>query len=188
MSRIGKQPIVVPQDVEVTLDGQKVFARNRKKGESRCLVLPSIVRCVREQQTQELVIKKTRTKEARSFSGLARTQVANLVKGMSSGFQKSLRLKGIAYRGRLEKVAGNSETADSTILYLEVGYRYAVKLAVPHGLQVNVENSTAITVSGSSKDEVGNFAAKIRSTRPVEPYKGTGIFYETESLRRKTKS
>jgi large subunit ribosomal protein L6 len=115
------------------------------------------------------------TKLSRALYGLSRTLVANMVQGVSGGFHKKLQITGVGYRAQL----------DGKDLVLNMGYSHPVKMITPPTLSVNIENTTSITVSGIEKDAVGEFAAKIRSVRPPEPYKGKGIAYEGEVIRRK---
>jgi len=115
------------------------------------------------------------TKLSRAFYGLTRTLVANMVMGVSEGFQKRLQITGVGYRAQL----------DGKDLILNMGYSHPVRLNTPANLSVNVETPTTVIVSGLEKDLVGEFAAKIRSVRPPEPYKGKGIAYEGEYIRRK---
>jgi large subunit ribosomal protein L6 len=114
-------------------------------------------------------------KLAQSLYGLSRTLVANMVTGVSAGFQKKLQITGVGYRAQL----------DGKDLVLNMGYSHPVKMITPSSISVNVEKTTSITVSGIEKELVGEFAAKIRAVRPPEPYKGKGIAYEGEIIRRK---
>ena len=115
------------------------------------------------------------TKLSRALYGLSRTLVANMVKGVSEGFYKKLQITGVGYRAQL----------DGKDLVLNMGYSHPVRMITPSTISVNVENPTTVVVSGLEKDLVGEFAAKIRSVRPPEPYKGKGIAYEGEYIRRK---
>jgi large subunit ribosomal protein L6 len=174
MSRIGKQFIEVPNKVNVKLDGQKIFVDGPKGSLSR--VLPSLICCTFEETEKKLFLEKAKdTKLSRALYGLSRTLVANMVQGVSGGFQKKLQITGVGYRAQL----------DGKNLVLNMGYSHPVKMITPPNLSVNVENPTSVIVSGMEKDAVGEFAAKIRSVRPPEPYKGKGIAYEGEVIRRK---
>jgi large subunit ribosomal protein L6 len=115
------------------------------------------------------------TKLSRALYGLSRTLVSNMVTGVSEGFQKKLQITGVGYRAQL----------DGKDLVLNMGYSHPVRMIAPSSISVNVENPTTVVVSGLEKDLVGEFAAKIRSVRPPEPYKGKGIAYEGEYIRRK---
>ena len=174
MSRIGKQFISVPQKVKVKLDGQKISVDGPKGNLTR--VLPSLVCCTFDEPNQKLFVEKTQnTKLSQALYGLSRTLVANMVTGVSVGFEKRLQITGVGYRAQLSG-------AD---LLLNMGYSHPVTMTPPEGLSVKVESPTSVVVSGTQKDMVGEFAAKIRSVRPPEPYKGKGIAYEGEIIRRK---
>tara|TARA_B100000683_G_scaffold210489_1_gene205010 strand:+ start:584 stop:1126 length:543 start_codon:yes stop_codon:yes gene_type:complete len=174
MSRIGKQFITIPEKVKVELDGQKVLVNGPKGSLSR--ILPSLVCCTIDEENQKLFIEKTQdTKLSQSLYGLSRTLVANMVTGVSVGFEKKLVITGVGYRAQL----------DGKDLLLNMGYSHPVKMITPTELSVKVENPTSVVVTGTRKDMVGEFAAKIRSVRPPEPYKGKGIAYEGEIIRRK---
>ena len=174
MSRIGKQFINIPEKVNVKLDGQKILVDGPKGSLSR--ILPSLICCTLDDANQKLFLEKTQeTKLSQALYGLSRTLVANMVTGVSSGFEKRLQITGVGYRAQLE----------GTDLVLNMGYSHPVKMITPNGLVVKVENPTSVLVSGMQKDMVGEFAAKIRSVRPPEPSKGKGIAYEGEVIRRK---
>lgn len=174
MSRIGKQLINIPEKVKVTLDGQKVLVDGPKGSLSR--ILPSFICCTLDEEKQQMSIEKTKdTKLSQALYGLSRTLVANMITGVSVGFEKKLQITGVGYRAQL----------DGKDLVLNMGYSHPVKMITPSDLVVKVENPTSVTVSGMRKDIVGEFAAKIRSVRPPEPYKGKGIAYEGEVIRRK---
>ena len=174
MSRIGKQAITLPEKVKVTLNGQKISVDGPKGSLSR--ILPSLVCCTFDEGEKSLFIDKTQdTKLSQALYGLSRTLVANMVTGVSTGFEKKLTITGVGYRAQL----------DGKDLVLNMGYSHPVKMVTPAELSVKVENPTSVTVSGMEKDLVGEFAAKIRAVRPPEPYKGKGIAYEGEIIRRK---
>ena len=174
MSRIGKQFIDIPEKVKVKLDGQKISIDGPKGSLSR--ILPSLVCCTFAEGDQKLVMEKTQdTKLSQALYGLTRTLVANMVTGVSVGFEKRLQITGVGYRAQL----------DGKDVVLNMGYSHPVKMLTPKELSVNVENPTTVVISGMQKDMVGEFAAKIRSVRPPEPYKGKGIAYEGEIIRRK---
>ena len=174
MSRIGKQGIVVPEKVKVKLEGQKISVDGPKGSLSR--ILPSLVCCTLDEGKQQLFIEKTQdTRLSQALFGLSRTLVANMVTGVSTGFQKRLTITGVGYRAQM----------DGKDLVLNMGYSHPVKMITPKELTIQVESPTSVVVSGAEKDMVGEFAAKIRSVRPPEPYKGKGIAYENEVIRRK---
>ena len=174
MSRIGKQSISIPEKVKVKLDGQKVLVDGPKGSLSR--ILPSLVCCTLDEESQKLFIEKTQeTKLSQALYGLSRTLVANMVTGVSVGFEKKLQITGVGYRAQL----------DGKDLVLNMGYSHPVKMITPTELSVKVENPTSVVVSGMQKDMVGEFAAKIRSVRPPEPYKGKGIKEKGQYILRK---
>ena len=174
MSRIGKQFITIPEKVKVKIDGQKIFVDGPKGSLSR--ILPSLVCCSLDEENNKLFLEKSQdTKLSTALYGLSRTLVANMVTGVSLGFQKRLQITGVGYRAQL----------DGKDLVLNMGYSHPVKMVTPSTILVKVENPTTVLISGIEKDIVGEFAAKIRSVRPPEPYKGKGIAYEGEIIRRK---
>ena len=174
MSRIGKKYIVIPEKVKIKLDGQKILVDGPKGSLAR--ILTSLVCCTMDESGNNLFIEKTQdTKLSQALYGLSRTLVANMVHGVSVGFEKRLQITGVGYRAQL---SGKD-------LVLNMGYSHPVTMVPPEGLAVKVENPTSIVVSGMQKDMVGEFAAKIRAVRPPEPYKGKGIAYEGEVIRRK---
>ena len=172
MSRIGKRPIPIPNQVSVEIKGQHVSVKGPKGSLER--ELPSLVSV---QQNGDIlqVVRQDDSRMARQRHGLARTLVANMVEGVSQGFQKQLQIQGVGYRAQ----------AQGSKLTLNVGYSKPVEITMPEGVQVAVEKNTELTVSGINKEVVGNVAAKIRAVRPPEPYKGKGIRYLGEFVRRK---
>ena len=174
MSRIGKQSITVPKQVKVKLDGQKISVEGPKGSLSR--ILPSLVCCTMDEGGQNLFVEKTQdTKLSQALFGLSRTLVANMVHGVSVGFEKRLQITGVGYR---------AQTDDQT-LTLNLGFSHPVKLKIPEKINVKVETNTNIIITGIEKEKVGLFAAKIRSKRPPEPYKGKGVRYPDEYVLRK---
>ena len=174
MSRIGKKFITVPKQVNVKLDGQKIFVEGPKGTLSR--ILPSLICCTFDEKEGKLLLEKAQdTKLAQALYGLSRTLVSNMVIGVSDGFNKRLQITGVGYRAQL----------DGKDLVLNMGYSHPVRMLTPPSLSVKCETPTTVVVSGMEKDMVGEFAAKIRSVRPPEPYKGKGIAYEGEVIRRK---
>jgi len=174
MSRIGKKSITLPANVTVKLNGQKISVDGPKGHLSR--ILPSLVCCTLDENKEKLFIDKTQdTKLSQALFGLSRTLVANMVTGVSDGFEKKLQITGVGYRAQL----------DGKDLLLNIGYSHPVKMVPPPDISVRVEGPTTVVVSGTQKDMVGEFAAKVRSVRPPEPYKGKGITYDGEIIRRK---
>lgn len=175
MSRIGKRPIPIPDRVTVKIDGQHIAVKG-PKGELDC-VLPQQIEVKQEGNT----ITATRQDEsrlARQRHGLSRTLVANMVEGVSAGYQKQLEIQGVGYRAQMQ----------GKTLVLNVGYSHPVEIAPPDGIQIEVPKESKglrLVVSGIDKEVVGNIAARIRSVRPPEVYKGKGIRYLGEAIRRK---
>jgi large subunit ribosomal protein L6 len=172
MSRIGKQPIAIPGGVEVTISNNDVRVKG-PKGELSQL-LPSLV-TVRQEGDQVVVERVDDTRQARSFHGLSRTLVSNMVTGVSEGFSKNLEIVGVGYRAALK----------GSDLELQLGYSHPVSVKAPEGISFEVPQPTQIKVSGIDKQKVGQIAADIRKWRKPEPYKGKGIRYEGEHVRRK---
>ncbi|CAN1209945.1 50S ribosomal protein L6 [Tumidithrix helvetica PCC 7403] len=172
MSRIGKRPIPIPAKVNVAISGQEVTVKG-PKGELK-RTLPDQVEV--SQEGEVLVVKRRNDlRPARQQHGLSRTLVANMVQGVSEGFQRRLEIQGVGYRAAVQ----------GTTLTLNVGYSIPVKLEPPVGVQLTVENNVNIVVTGINKEDVGNTAARIRDVRPPEVYKGKGIRYAGEVVRRK---
>ena len=174
MSRIGKQSIIVPQKVKVKLEKQKISVEGPKGSLFR--ILPSAICCTLDEEKNQLFLEKAEdTRLAQALYGLSRTLVANMVTGVSDGFSKKLQITGVGYRAQV----------DGKDLVLNMGYSHPVRMVPPPGVSVSVDAQTTVVVSGIELDVVGEFAAKIRSVRPPEPYKGKGIAYEGEVIRRK---
>jgi len=172
MSRIGKKPIDIPQGVEVKIDGQVVTAKG-PLGEEAVTVRPEIA--VKMEGSQLVLSKVGDTRETDALYGLFRTLVANAVHGVKEGFEKRLEIQGVGYRANME---GKN-------LNLALGYSHPVIVEPPAGITISVEANTKITVKGANKQTVGDIAAFIRSKRPPEVYKGKGVRYEGEHIRRK---
>jgi len=174
MSRIGKQFIAIPEKVKVKLDGQKVSVDGPKGSLSR--ILPSLICCSLDEENQKIFIEKTQdTKLSQALYGLSKNTCSKYGYRRFCCFEKRLQITGVGYRAQL----------DGKDLVLNMGYSHPVKMVTPSELAVKVESPTSVLVSGMQKDMVGEFAAKIRSVRPPEPYKGKGIAYEGEIIRRK---
>ncbi|MEO0535054.1 MAG: 50S ribosomal protein L6 [Cyanobacteria bacterium P01_A01_bin.123] len=172
MSRIGKRPVPIPSKVTVTLDGQHVIVKGPKGELSR--TLPSGVLISQEGETL-VVERENESRQSRERHGLCRTLLANMVEGVSQGFQKRLEIQGVGYRAQVQ----------GRTLNLSLGYSHPVQFDPPEGIQFAVENNTNVVISGIDKEVVGNIAASIRATRPPEPYKGKGVRYAGEMVRRK---
>ncbi|KAA8534399.1 hypothetical protein F0562_031916 [Nyssa sinensis] len=172
-SRIGKHPIEVPANVTITLEGQDLKVKGPLGELSRSY--PREVKVERDESGLLKVKKAMETRRANQMHGLFRTLTDNMVVGVSKGFDKRLQLIGVGYRAMLE----------GKDLVLNLGFSHPVRMAIPDGLQVKVEDNTRIVVSGYDKCSVGEFAASIRKWRPPEPYKGKGVKYADEVVRRK---
>jgi large subunit ribosomal protein L6 len=173
MSRIGKLPVPVPDGVEVTLDGLDVTVKGPKGELSRRM--PEGVTLSRDDEGAVVVTRNGETRTERSRHGLVRTLIANMIEGVTAGYSKSLELVGVGYRA----------AAKGSDIELQVGYSHPVLIPAPEGIAFEVPQPTRITVSGIDKVLVGQVAANIRKVRPPEPYKGKGIKYEGEQIRRK---
>ncbi len=172
MSRIGRQPIPVPPGVMVSVSPGRVTV-NGPLGELAQSIPPRVA--VEQRDGELLVSRPTDRGEDRALHGLTRTLVANMVEGVTKGFEKRLEIQGIGYRAQLRG-------AD---LELSVGYSHPVAYKAPKGISFDVPQPTVVVVKGIDKQQVGQVAAEIRSVRPPEPYKGKGIRYADEYVRRK---
>ncbi|MFJ7978518.1 50S ribosomal protein L6 [Peribacillus sp. JNUCC 23] len=172
MSRIGKKPIEIPAGVTVTINGSEVAVKGPKGELSRTFNSDLTI------SMEENVLTVTRpsdAKEHRALHGTTRAVIANMVEGVSKGFEKTLELIGVGYRAQKQ---GNK-------LVLSVGYSHPVEFDVEQGLEVEVPSNTKVIIKGINKERVGALAADVRQVRPPEPYKGKGIRYEGEFVRRK---
>ncbi len=171
MSRIGKQPVIIPDKVEVKIAQGEITIKG-SKGELVQEIPLEIEVSVKEKEI--IVTSKKKTKRSSALWGLLRTLIFNMIQGVTEGFEKKLEIEGIGYRVALQ---GNK-------LVLNVGYSHPIEVEAPKGIEFKVEKNT-ITVLGIDKQLVGQVAAKIRSKRKPEPYKGKGIRYAGEIIRRK---
>ena len=172
MSRIGRKPIPVPAGVSIALDPGRVMV-NGPLGELR-QALPQRMKVEREGD-EIIVTRPTERGEDRSLHGLTRTLIANMVEGVTKGFERRLEIQGVGYRAALR----------GTALELNVGYSHSVVKDAPQGITFEVPAPTQIVVKGVDKQQVGQVAAEIRRVRPPEPYKGKGIRYVGEHVARK---
>jgi large subunit ribosomal protein L6 len=172
MSRIGKLPIPVPDGVQVTIEGQHVRVQGAKGTLERTL-RPEVMITLESGEVRVNPVDDSGV--ARAQWGLSRTLIANMVQGVSQGFERQLELAGVGYRASKQ---GNR-------LVLTVGYSHPVHMDPPEGIEFDVLNPTNIVVKGYDKEQVGEIAAKVRGVRPPEPYKGKGIHYKGERIRRK---
>jgi large subunit ribosomal protein L6 len=172
MSRVGKKPIEIPNGVSVTLNGSEVTVKG-PKGELKRSFNPDITIVIEENVIT--ISRPSDEKEYRALHGTTRAVLSNMVEGVSKGFEKSLELIGVGYRAQKQ----------GSKLVLNVGYSHPVEFEAESGLEVEVPSNTKIIIKGANKERVGALAANIRGTRPPEPYKGKGIRYEGEFVRRK---
>jgi large subunit ribosomal protein L6 len=172
MSRIGKLPIEIPSGVEVKTEGN-TFTAKGPLGTESVEFRPEIK--VKVDGSNVIVERVDDSRIARSLHGLSRTLIANTVKGVKDGFEKKLEIHGVGYRANME----------GAVLNLLLGYSHPVKVEPPKGITIAVEANTKISVKGSNKQMVGDVAAEIRGKRPPEVYKGKGVRYEGERIRRK---
>jgi len=169
MSRIGLLPIAIPQGTEVTIDGSEVVVRG-SKGELRRRFHPDISIALKDGYL--IVTRPSDSKSHRSLHGLTRSLLANMVTGVSEGFEKVLEINGVGYRAQ--------KTGDK--LLLQVGYTNPAEFSPPPGISITVEGTNRIRVTGTDKEAVGEAAARIRAVRPADSYKGKGIKYFEEKL------
>jgi len=171
MSKIGKKPILIPEGVEVKLEGNTIYVKG-PKGDFSLEIRPEIG--IKIENGQIEVFPKMQTKETKALWGTTRSLINNLVEGVTRGFKKQLEIQGIGYKAKLE---GNE-------LVLEVGFSHPVKMEIPEGIEVSIDKNI-ITIEGIDKQLVGEFAARIKKVRPPDPYKGKGIRYLGEKIKLK---
>ena len=172
MSRIGKNPIQVPDKVEVTINGNTVTVKGSKGTLTRTF-RPEV--SISQDGNVLTVNRRDESRQARALHGLSRTLLNNMVQGVSTGFTRNLEIVGVGYRAQVQ----------GTKLVLALGYSHPVEIEAPQGIEFKVEANTKLAVSGPDKELVGQIAALIRSKRPPEPYKGKGVKYAGEKIRRK---
>ncbi len=172
MSRIGRLPIAIPATVDVTIDGRNVTVSGPKGTLSRSLH-PDIT--VSRENGSLVVTRPTEQKTHKQLHGLTRTLVSNMVVGVTDGYRKGLEITGVGYRAAL---SGRKLT-------LNLGYSHPIEIDPPEGISFELENPTRLAVVGIDKELVGQIAARVRSTRKPEPYKGKGVRYAGEQIRRK---
>lgn len=172
MSRIGKQPIARPKGVDVSLDGQVLRVKG-KKGELTLDVHPEMA--IELDESEIRVTRPSDVARHKALHGLTRSLVANMVEGVTEGFSRTLEIVGVGYRAEMK---GKS-------LGLSLGFSHPVSYDPPEGVTIETPNQTTVVVSGADKQAVGQAAAVIRGFRPPEPYKGKGVRYQGEQIRRK---
>ena len=172
MSRIGRQPVAVPDKVDVTLEGHHIRGKG-PKGDLELDIHPQM--SVAFEDGELRVNRSSDQPQDRALHGLTRALLANMVEGVTEGFARTLEIQGVGYRAELK----------GTSLHLALGYSHPVVFDAPAGVDLEVPNQTTIVVRGADKQAVGQAAAVIRGYRPPEPYKGKGIRYQGEQVRRK---
>lgn len=173
MSRVGKMPIPLPKGVTATIDGSHISVKG-PRGELSRDFHPTI--SVGQEDGNLVVTRPSDAKLHRSLHGLSRALLANMVTGVSSGFQRVMQIEGVGYRAEVQ----------GANLILNVGYSHPVTFEPPHGIKFAVDKTgRLVTIDGNDKEMVGEVAARIRRVRPPEPYKGKGILYQGERIRRK---
>jgi large subunit ribosomal protein L6 len=172
MSRIGKKPIPVPQGAQVTVDGQTVKVKG-PKGELSITLVEEVL--AKLDQGELTLSPRSESQRARAMWGMARSLVANNVQGVTQGFEKNLELTGVGYRAQMK----------GPTLVLQLGYSHDVEYAPKPGVKIETPKPTEIKISGVDKQMVGQTAAEIRKYRPPEPYKGKGVKFAGEVVRRK---
>lgn len=172
MSRIGKKPVPVPANVTVTLDGNTVKVKG-PKGELSRTIHPDMQ--LKMENGEVVVGRPSDDANHKALHGLSRTLVANMVEGVSTGFSKTLELVGVGYKAEARPYG----------LQLALGFSHPVEYRAPTGIKLTAPQPTQIIVEGANKEVVGQVAAELRSLRPPEPYKGKGVKYQGEQVRRK---
>jgi large subunit ribosomal protein L6 len=171
MSRIGKKPILIPAGVEIKMEGNIISVKG-PKGEISHKIRPEVK--VEKKEDKIFVLNQEETKLSKSLWGLTRILIFNMIKGVTIGFEKKLEIQGIGFKAAVE---GEN-------LVLNVGFTEPVKMKIPQNIKISVEKNIII-ISGIDKELVGQFTANIRKVKPPEPYKGKGIRYVNETVRRK---
>jgi large subunit ribosomal protein L6 len=172
MSRIGRKPIPVPKGVTVTVDGNVVRVKG-PKGELERTLHPAITAA--QEDGSVVVARPSDEAEHRALHGLSRTLIANMIEGVTKGFQKTLEITGVGYKAEPRPYG----------LQLALGFSHPIQFRAPAGIKLSAPNPTTVVVEGANKEVVGQVAAELRSLRPPEPYKGKGIRYVGEQIRRK---
>ena len=177
MSRIGKSPIVLPENVTVDVDASNMVTVKGPKGELKQQIVGnvSVTKAEQDGKNAILLVANDNQKDTNAKHGLYRALVANMVTGVSTGFTKSVTINGVGYKCNVQ---GNK-------LVLNIGFSHPVNMEIPAGLTVTCPSATEIVVAGISKEQVGQFAADIKANKKVEPYHGYGIYYTNEQVRRK---
>ena len=172
MSRIGKHPVTIPSGVEVQLSGQTLTAKGRL-GTLSLAVSSEVTATIADGAVT--IAPKDESKRARAMWGTTRALVNNMVTGVASGFTRNLEINGVGYRAAVQ----------GSTLNLQLGYSHDIPYPIPQDVRITCERPTAITITGADRQRVGQIAAEIRAFRPPEPYKGKGVKYSNETIRRK---
>jgi large subunit ribosomal protein L6 len=172
MSRVGKHPIDIPGGVNVTISGQRLTAKGGK-GQMEATVMDEVE--VTQEGSRVWVRPRDDSNRARAMWGTARTVVANLIRGVDTGFTRNLEITGVGYRAQMQ----------GSDLVLQLGYSHEIRYRAPEGVKIDCPDMTHINVHGASRQRVGQVAAEIRAYRRAEPYKGKGIRYDDEVVLRK---
>lgn len=173
MSRIGKLPVSIPSGVTITVDNDNLVTVKSSKGELCQKIAPEMI--IDQKDGVLTVCRPNDEKRMRALHGLSRTLINNMVVGLTAGYEKRLDIVGVGYRAAMQ----------GTTLVLNMGYSHPVEMPAPSGITIEVPTQTKVIVKGVDKQAVGQFAAQVRGVREPEPYKGKGIKYETEIIRRK---
>lgn len=174
MSRIGRQPIELPAGVSLQTTGREVSVKG-PKGELKLTLRPEVELKINDKTISVVNNRPARDASARAFHGMTRALIKNMVSGVDQGYQRKLEINGVGYTAKLE----------GKKLVMNLGFSHPVSLDVPDTVEVQVPTQTSIVVSGCDKQQVGEIAAQIRKLRPPEPYKGKGIKYDFEVIKRK---
>ena len=172
MSRVGKNPVPIPAGVTIDLKGQALKVKG-KKGELSLVVHDDV--SIAKDGDKLVFAPRSESRRARMQWGTARNLASNMVRGVSDGFTVNLEINGVGYRAQ----------ADAKMLKLQLGYSHDVEVPIPAGITIKAPKPTEVEITGADRQKVGQLAAEIRSLRPPEPYKGKGIKYSTETIRRK---
>ncbi len=172
MSRIGKHPVTIPAGVEVQLSGQTLTAKGRL-GTLSLPVSSEVTATIADGAVT--IAPNSESKRARAMWGTTRALVSNMVTGVATGFTRNLEINGVGYRAAVQ----------GSTLNLQLGYSHDIPYPIPQDVRITCERPTAITITGADRQRVGQIAAEIRAFRPPEPYKGKGIKYSNETIRRK---
>ena len=172
MSRIGKNPVTIPAGVEVALEGEILTAKGHL-GSLSLAVSNEVAATIADGKVT--IAPKSETKRARAMWGTTRALVSNMVNGVATGFARNLEINGVGYRAAVQ----------GSTLNLQLGYSHDIAYPIPPDVRITCERPTAITVRGADRQRVGQVAAEIRAFRPPEPYKGKGVKYSDETVRRK---